>query len=62
MNANVGIEGSSVIMLFGEGRRAPSARSTPRHFGPANDNGAAAIDGAALGCRRILTTRSARVA
>lgn len=39
MNANVGIEGSSVIMLFGEGRRAPSARSTPRHFGPANDNG-----------------------
>ena len=30
--------------------------------GPANDNGAAAIDGAALGCRRILTTRSARVA
>lgn len=39
MHANVGIEGSSVIMLFGEGRRSPSARSPARHFGPANDNG-----------------------
>ncbi len=30
--------------------------------GPANDNGGAAIDGAATGCRRILTGRSANVA
>ena len=38
MHSRVGIEGSSVVMLFGEGRRH---RSSPvrRHFGPANDNG-----------------------
>jgi len=40
MNSRVGIEGSSVVMLFAEGR-APR-RGVPiaaRHFGPANDNG-----------------------
>ena len=39
MQGRVGIDGSSVIMLFGEGR-APRTRSlTARYFGPANDNG-----------------------
>ena len=39
MNSSVGIDGASVVLLFGEGRtpRRPSARA--RHFGPANDNG-----------------------
>jgi len=35
----VGIDGSSVVMLFGEGRMPRTRPLTPRHFGPANDNG-----------------------
>ena len=39
MNSSVGIDGSTVVLLFGEGR-APRRTTTPaRHFGPANDNG-----------------------
>ena len=38
MNSSVGIDGSTVVLLFGEGRTP--RRSLPvRHFGPANDNG-----------------------
>ena len=39
MHANIGIEGSSVVMLFGDGRRARPVNNPARHFGPANDNG-----------------------
>jgi len=38
MNSSVGIDGSTVVLLFGEGR-APRPSSPARHFGPANDNG-----------------------
>ena len=38
MQGRFGIEGSTVIMLFGEGR-TPRATSVPKLFGPANDNG-----------------------
>ena len=38
MHPNLGIEGATVILLFGEGR-TPRQRSAPRTFGPANDNG-----------------------
>lgn len=38
MHPDVGIEGATVVMLFGEGR-APRQRPAPRTFGPANDNG-----------------------
>jgi hypothetical protein len=38
MNSSVGIDGSTVVLLFGEGR-APRRAAPPRHFGPANDNG-----------------------
>lgn len=39
MHANIEIEGSSVVMLFGDGRRPRPAGNPARHFGPANDNG-----------------------
>ena len=39
MHRNVGIEGSSVVMLFGDGRPQRSSFASARHFGPANDNG-----------------------
>jgi hypothetical protein len=39
MQGRVGIDGSSVVMLFGEGRTPRTRPHTPRHFGPANDNG-----------------------
>lgn len=38
MHPNFGIEGATVVMLFGEGR-TPRQRPVPRTFGPANDNG-----------------------
>ena len=38
MHPNLGIEGATVILLFGEGR-TPRQRPAPRTFGPANDNG-----------------------
>ena len=38
MQSNLGIEGATVILLFGEGR-TPRQRPAPRTFGPANDNG-----------------------
>lgn len=38
MHPSVEIEGSSVIMLFGDGR-TPKPRLQTRLFGPANDNG-----------------------
>jgi len=38
MNSSVGIDGSTVVLLFGEGR-APRRSLPARHFGPANDNG-----------------------
>ncbi len=38
MHPNLGIEGATVILLFGEGR-VPRQRTAPRTFGPANDNG-----------------------
>ena len=41
MQGRVGIDGSSVIMLFGEGRTPRTRPLTARHFGPANDNGPA---------------------
>ena len=40
MFSRVGIEGSSVVMLFGDGRSPrPAQTVAPRFFGPANDNG-----------------------
>jgi hypothetical protein len=39
MQGRVGIDGSSVVMLFDEGRTPRTRPLTPRHFGPANDNG-----------------------
>ena len=39
MNRSVSIEGSSVVMLFGEGRAAQGRPALPKQFGPANDNG-----------------------
>ena len=39
MNSSVGIDGSTVVLLFGEGRTPRRATSPARHFGPANDNG-----------------------
>ena len=39
MNSSVGIDGSTVVLLFGEGRAPRRAASPARHFGPANDNG-----------------------
>ena len=39
MNSSVGIDGSSVVLLFGEGRAPRRATPPARHFGPANDNG-----------------------
>ena len=39
MNSSVGIDGATVVMLFGEGRTPRSATPPARHFGPANDNG-----------------------
>lgn len=39
MQSRVGIDGSTVVMLFGEGRVPRHRAQTPRHFGPANDNG-----------------------
>ena len=38
MNSSVGIDGSTVVLLFGEGR-TPRPSTPARHFGPANDNG-----------------------
>ncbi|MGV3491862.1 MAG: DUF6101 family protein [Devosia sp.] len=38
MQGRIGIDGATVIMLFGD-RREPRTAATPRHFGPANDNG-----------------------
>ncbi|MGN6487791.1 MAG: DUF6101 family protein [Devosia sp.] len=38
MNSSVGIDGSTVVLLFGEGR-VPRRSPPARHFGPANDNG-----------------------
>ena len=38
MNSSVGIDGSTVVLLFGEGRTR-RATAPARHFGPANDNG-----------------------
>ena len=38
MNSSVGIDGATVVMLFGEGR-TPRRSPPARHFGPANDNG-----------------------
>lgn len=39
MNSSVGIDGSTVVLLFGEGRAPRRANAPARHFGPANDNG-----------------------
>ncbi len=39
MQGRVGIDGSSVVMLFGEDRTPRTRPLAPRHFGPANDNG-----------------------
>ncbi len=39
MNSSVGIDGSTVVLLFGEGRAPRRAAPPARHFGPANDNG-----------------------
>ncbi len=39
MHSRVGIEGSSVVMLFGEGRVPRRSSPAVKHFGPANDNG-----------------------
>jgi hypothetical protein len=39
MNSSVGIDGATVVMLFGEGRTPRRATPPARHFGPANDNG-----------------------
>lgn len=39
MHSSIGIEGSSVIMLFGNGRGRQPQQHPARAFGPANDNG-----------------------
>ena len=39
MNSSLGIDGSTVVLLFGEGRAPRRATASARHFGPANDNG-----------------------
>jgi hypothetical protein len=39
MQGHVGIDGSTVVLLFGDGRTPRTRPLTPRHFGPANDNG-----------------------
>ncbi len=39
MHPKVGIEGSSVVLLFGEGRVARHRTHAATQFGPANDNG-----------------------
>ena len=39
MQGQVGIDGSTVVLLFGDGRSPRTRPLTPRHFGPANDNG-----------------------
>lgn len=39
MHRNVEIEGSSVVMLFAEGRVPRGRSDSARHYGPANDNG-----------------------
>lgn len=39
MNSSVGIDGSTVVLLFGDGRAPRRATAPARHFGPANDNG-----------------------
>lgn len=39
MNSSVGIDGSTVVLLFGEGRAPRRGISAAKHFGPANDNG-----------------------
>ncbi len=40
MFSRVGIEGSSVVLLFGDGRSPRQGQAAaPRFFGPANDNG-----------------------
>ncbi len=39
MQGHVGIDGSTVVLLFGDGRMPRTRPLTPRHFGPANDNG-----------------------
>lgn len=39
MQGRVGIDGSSVVMLFGEGRAPRTRPLTAKYFGPANDNG-----------------------
>jgi hypothetical protein len=39
MQGEVGIDGSTVVLLFGDGRAPRTRPLTPRHFGPANDNG-----------------------
>lgn len=39
MNSTLGIDGSTVVMLFGDGRMPRRSASPARHFGPANDNG-----------------------
>ena len=39
MQGHVGIDGSTVVLLFGDGRSPRTRPLTPRHFGPANDNG-----------------------
>lgn len=39
MNSSLGIDGSTVVLLFGEGRAPRRVPAPARHFGPANDNG-----------------------
>ena len=39
MHRSVGIEGSSVVMLFGDGRSPTARPAATKLFGPANDNG-----------------------
>lgn len=39
MQGHVGIDGSTVVLLFGDGRSPRTRPLTPRHFGPVNDNG-----------------------
>ena len=39
MQGRVGIDGSSVVMLFADGRTPRTRPLTPRHFGPAHDTG-----------------------
>lgn len=39
MQGRIGIDGTSVVMLFGEGRTPRTRSLTAKYFGPANDNG-----------------------